>query len=267
MSTIPRRSAYFASSSHRASWIRGSLPSGESDVCSTAGGGALGRGAAGEVFKHEPTTCKGCLLGGAKKRPFKPNLHKDKYTHFGQKVSSDLCGPFPTSRPQGFQYAVVFYDWATGHAAVYFLKSKGSQGVRAAMLQYLSEHKEWMHEGKVGTWHTDNGSEFMSPDLDDFCAELSIRRSFSIPYAPPTNAAAERVWGILLRGMRIMTAHMSTESEAAMFWPFLMNQMCQIHNSLPSARSPVPDRREARDEGEVGLLRQVPPTERPSSWH
>ena len=60
------------------------------------------------------------------------------------------------------------------------------------------------NNGNVREWHTDNGGEFMSHDLDEFCNEFAIARSFSVPYAPPQNAQAERMWGILLKPTRAM---------------------------------------------------------------
>ena len=52
------------------------------------------------------------------------------------------------------------------------------------------------------TWLTDNGGEFMSNDIDEFCTEFAVSRSFSVPYALPQNAHAERMWGIILECMR-----------------------------------------------------------------
>ena len=137
-------------------------------------------------------TCPACLEGGAKRKPFKRNRHI--YTYFGQKISSDLCGPFPTSI-NGYYYALCFTDAHTRYTSVYYLKTKSSNEVREGFEQFLSEFKHLVPESKQITWHTDNGGEFISQDLDEFCQEFAIRRSFSVPYAPPQNAQAERMWG------------------------------------------------------------------------
>ena len=60
-----------------------------------------------------------------------------------------------------------------------------------------------------------------------------MKRSFSVPYAPPQNAHAERMWGILLRTMRITIAE-SKISER--FWTYAMQNAVRLHNSLPSTK-------------------------------
>ena len=74
--------------------------------------------------------------------------------------------------------------------------------MREAFDSFLKDHKEHLAHKKTVTWHTDNGGEFMSHDLDEFCNEFAVARSFSVPYAPPQNAQAERMWGILLRPLQ-----------------------------------------------------------------
>ena len=73
----------------------------------------------------------------------------------------------------------------------------------------------------------------MSDDLDEFCDEFCIKRSFSIPFNSPTNAHAERMWGILLRPMRIMLAHSSVHES---LWEYAMSQATTLHNRLPSSK-------------------------------
>ena len=87
------------------------------------------------------------------------------------------------------------------------MKSKSSEEVKSGMKEYLKSYKTYLPTDKDINWHTDNGGEFVSKDLDEFCDEFCVRRSFSIPYAPQTNAQAERIWSILLRSMRITLAH------------------------------------------------------------
>ena len=86
---------------------------------------------------------------------------------------------------------------------------------------------------KPVTWHTDNGGEFMSNDINEFCEEFAIKRSFSVPYAPPQNAHAERMWGIILRPMRIMLAESGVHES---FWTYAAHQACLLHNVLPSTK-------------------------------
>ena len=103
--------------------------------------------------------------------------------------------------------------------------------------QYLEEMDHLLpktHDKPI-RWHTDNGGEFTSNSLDEFCHEFAIKRSFSVPYAPPQNAHAERVWGLLLRPVRSMLAETSVHEK---FWSYAIKHACNVHNILPSSKLP-----------------------------
>ena len=175
--------------------------------------------------------CDACRQGGGKRKPF-PKRTQQKYTYFGERLSSDLVGPLPASI-HGEHYALCIVDSYTNLLSVYPLKSKSSEEVRAAFESYMRDHQKlFTHDRKI-TWHTDNGGEFMSSDLNEFCQEFAISRSFSIPYAPPQNSHAERMWGILLRGVRISLAESGVRES---FWPYCMQHHAHIHNILPSTK-------------------------------
>ena len=187
-------------------------------------------------FKHDPTKCSACRLAGAQRKPFK-RANKTEAKSFGDRVSSDLCGPFPLSTPAGFKYIVTFTDHATGEVSVYFLKTKEASAVTAAFKQFLADNRDFLPDGRVKEWHCDNGGEFTSADLDEFCAEFACKRSYSIPWVPQSNATAERTNGILLRPARIMIA---AEGADETLWPWAISQAAHIHNRLPTKRFDPP---------------------------
>ena len=114
-------------------------------------------------------------------------------------MSSDLCGPFPTSI-DSYAYMLNIVDAHTNFLQVYFLRSKSSSELQSCFESFLHEFRSHLPRDpdKPMRWHTDNGGDFMSTDLHHFCDEFAIRRSFSTPYAPPQNAHAERMWGLIL---------------------------------------------------------------------
>ena len=182
--------------------------------------------------KHDHTECDACNAGGARRKPFKKR-DSNPYTYFGERLSSDLCGPFPKSI-EGYTYMLNIVDGHTNELAIYFLKSKSSSEVQAALQQYLVDNKPYLPaDNKPVNWHTDNGGEFISNDLDEFCTEFAVKRSFSVPYTPPQNSHAERMWGILLRPMRVMLAESCVHSS---FWTYAAQHACMLHNFLPSTR-------------------------------
>ena len=187
------------------------------------------------VYHHDRLKCPDCLAN-APRKPFKRSkgeVPAEQIVRFGWRVSSDLCGPFPESVLANFTYAIVFVDRATKWVATYYLKGKHSSGVRAAFEQFIADHKQYLewNNGTILTWHTDNGGEFESEDLNEFLTEMCVTRTFSVPYAPPTNVHAERAWGTVLRPTRVMIAACGLPQS---FWPFAMHHAVHIHNSLPS---------------------------------
>jgi len=174
------------------------------------------------ALEHDPTSCDACNAGGSRRKPFAKRTNHT-YTYFGERLSSDLCGPFPKSVDGGYTYMLNIVDAHTHELGVYYLRSKRSEEVKAAMQQFLQENREYLPTDKTITWHTDNGDEFMSDDLDAFCEEFAVNRSYSVPYAPPQNARAERMWGVMLRSMRIMFAASGVHES---FWTYAARQAC-----------------------------------------
>ena len=181
---------------------------------------------------HDPSTCDACQAGGSKRKPFRKR-EGNPFTYFGERLSSDLCGPFPKSVDGGCKYMLNIVDGMTNYLYVYPLQSKQSSEVKEAFQQFLKENQDSLPKDKPVTWHTDNGGEFMSNDINEFCEEFAIKRSFSVPYAPPQNAHAERMWGIILRPMRIMLAESGVHES---FWTYAAHQACLLHNVLPSTK-------------------------------
>ena len=184
-----------------------------------------------DLKSHDPSNCDACQSGGSKRKPFRKR-EGNPFTYFGERLSSDLCGPFPKS-VEGYTYMLNIVDGCTNDLTIYFLRSKSSSEVKDAMEQFLRDNRSYLPTDKPVTWHTDNGGEFMSNDIDEFCDEFAIKRSFSVPYAPPQNAHAERMWGILLRPMRIMLAESGVHES---FWTYVADHACMLHNVLPSTK-------------------------------
>jgi len=182
----------------------------------------------------EPTSCDACNAGAARRRPFQSHSNPTKYPYFGARLSSDLCGPFPKSI-DSYVYMLNIVDAHTNYLQVYFLRTKSSNEVKACLESFLHEFRSQLPRDptKLITWHTDNGGEFMSTDLHTFCDEFAISRSFSTPYAPPQNAHAERMWGLVLRSMRVMLAASHVHES---FWTYAARHACMLHNMLPSSR-------------------------------
>ena len=180
---------------------------------------------------HDPTSCDACNSGGARRKAF-PKHVGNPFTYFGERLSSDLCGPFPKAIG-GYKYLLNIVDAATNNLYTYPLRNKSSAEVRSAMEEFMRDNRTHLNHGKPVRWHTDNGGEFMSNDIDEFCEEFAVRRSFSVPYSPPTNAHAERMWSTILRPIRTMLAASHVHES---FWPYAAAHATYLHNIMPSSR-------------------------------
>ena len=163
---------------------------------------------------HDPSTCDACQRGGMKRKP-SGKRPQGRYTYFGEKLSSDLC-EFPKSL-EGYKYVLCIVDAHTNWLTTVPLKSKAADEVKESFEAFMLKYAHLLPTDKPVTWHTDNGGEFMSTDLHEFCQEFCVHRSFSVPYESPTNAHAERMWGILLRTTRVLLVqsgiHISSRPE------------------------------------------------------
>ena len=176
-------------------------------------------------FSH----CEACKQGGAVSHSF-PKSTVEHAMQFGDKVSTDLVDMGVLSH-DGYRYIICFVDRATRFLHIDLLKDKSPEGVMAALKKYQNTYSAYLQNGHIKRWHCDNGGEFTSDDLNAFCEEFAIKRSFSVPYAPQQNAQAERIWGVLLRRMRTMMAQFDVPDT---FWTECATQAALIHNILPS---------------------------------
>ena len=68
------------------------------------------------------------------------------------------------------------------------MKTKSAAEVRDGFEAFLTKYKHELSHDKPIRWHTDNGGEFTSENLSEFCDEYAICRSFSIPHSHGRNS-------------------------------------------------------------------------------
>ncbi|MDP6909724.1 MAG: DDE-type integrase/transposase/recombinase, partial [Flavobacteriales bacterium] len=185
-------------------------------------------------YKHDPIKCSSCQIGGARSKAFGRKHEKHKYTYLGERISSDLCGPFPESI-DGYTYAVLFHDRWSKYYTVYLIKDKTKESTLQAFKDFLHDHKDILPNG-VKEFHSDNGSEMVNQDFEAFCEEIACRRTYTVPYAPQLNPYAERTWGSLLRKVRTV---LSDTKVPEVFWSYAIRQAAVVGNAIPRSDSAV----------------------------
>ena len=193
------------------------------------------------VGRFDFSKCDACLQGGGHKLPFghtskraRPDTSYGKATkfwYFGQRISCDLCGPFPLGH-DGSKYAIIFHDSYTKYVVVYTIPDKRKETVLKAFQRFITDHQSVLPYGVKEYW-TDNGGEFKNTDMDQFCEEICVKRNFTVPYSSPQNPYAERAWGTLLRKVRTTIAAAGIEKHEQ-YWPDVIQHAALICNILPN---------------------------------
>nr|GEV82798.1 putative ribonuclease H-like domain-containing protein [Tanacetum cinerariifolium] len=82
---------------------------------------------------------------------------------------------------------------------------------------------------KVKVIRSDNGTEFKTSDLNQFCGIKGIKREFSIPRTPQQNSIAERKNRTLIEAARTMLADLLL---LIPFWAETVNTACYVQNRV-----------------------------------
>jgi hypothetical protein len=189
--------------------------------------------ASGVRSDHDPNDCEACAIN-LKRAPIpsKSRVQRNdapRCTRFGQRINSDLLA-MPVSF-DGYQYIITFVDEASSEASIRFLKSKAAIGVLHALQSFVAQYAHMLEGGRVQTWHSDNGGEFDHADIDAYCNAVSTYQTRTPARTPELNGKAERLNGIILRGVRILLAESNLTE---LLWPFAATQVVAIHNRLVS---------------------------------
>ena len=123
-------------------------------------------------FHFDHRDCPACMLNMKRKPRASTSRSTRVYTHFGERICSDTCGPFPESINK-HRYAINFYDCHTKYSAVYFMEADSAAEVLAAAQTFIADHTQHLiHTSKPGVpdeWYTDNSAAFTSNCRGIFC--------------------------------------------------------------------------------------------------
>ncbi|KAL8108679.1 hypothetical protein AgCh_024951 [Apium graveolens] len=101
----------------------------------------------------------------------------------------DLFGPMNVMSISKKRYALVIADEYTRYTCVYFLHTKYESP--SILLDHVRElEKGSTYKGKI--IRSDNGTEFKSSSIEEFCKIKGIKQEFSAPGTPQQNGVVER---------------------------------------------------------------------------
>lgn len=132
--------------------------------------------------------CESCQLAG--KAPLKVPMESFNTGPPWSRVHADLAGPMKG------QYFLVVVDSTSKWPEVEILRRITSAAVIEAFTEIFSRF------GNPECLVTDNGGQFTSADLKNFCQTRGIRQIFSAPYHPQSNGQAERYVDTVKRALK-----------------------------------------------------------------
>ncbi|VVT58406.1 uncharacterized protein SAPINGB_P006190 [Magnusiomyces paraingens] len=145
--------------------------------------------------------CDACLGGKATALPF--NGTTEKASRPLELFVSDLSGPH-VATPVGHRYVLTIMDYYSRYSYVELLvrKSDASLAIRNFIARCESYFSGDSAGDRVAYFHSDNGGEYISKDLEQFFVSKGIKHTYTVPHTPQQNGsmllyahAPEYLWG------------------------------------------------------------------------
>lgn len=134
--------------------------------------------------KNNSEICEPCVFGKLSRLPFG---RRETAKAPGELISTDVCGPFPSSFRE-YKYLMVYEDDYTKFRYGYVVKNKSD--VKDTLIKMLAHARSQGHT--VKTLLSDNGGEFNNAEVKKILAKHGVSQRFTAPYTPQQNGGAER---------------------------------------------------------------------------
>lgn len=171
--------------------------------------------------------CDHCLFGKQHRVSFKKS--STRRTKKLELVHSDLCGPMEMESVGGNKYFLTFIDDASRKTWVYLLRTKDEVFSYFQKFHAMVERETGM---TLKCLRTDNGGEYISRELRDYCSKHGIRHEKTVPGTPQHNGVAERMNRTIMERVRSMLK-MANLSKS--FWGEAVNAAVYLINRLPAS--------------------------------
>ncbi|GAA5993370.1 hypothetical protein JCM11641_001995, partial [Rhodosporidiobolus odoratus] len=147
-------------------------------------------------------------------------------------VSGDTWGPAPVGGTKGQRFALGMVDHYSRY--VWVTPMAGKSGVADQVVSRLGR-EERTTNSKVGSFQSDNGTEFINKTLSSFLSSRQIRHRRTVPYVHGQNGMIERRWRTLLETTRALLFHSRLPLS---FWPYALSTSAYLYNRSPSSALP-----------------------------
>ena len=169
--------------------------------------------------------CEACINGKQSKLPFNKFKNKDYIKRPLFIIHSDVCGPITPPTIDGKNYYVIFVDQFTHYCVTYLVTYKSD--VFTMFKDFVSK-SEAHFNFKVVNFYIDNGREYLSNEMREYCTDKGISYHLTVPHTPQLNGVSERMIRTITEKARAMVhgAKLNKEfwGEAVLTATFLINR-------------------------------------------
>jgi transposase InsO family protein len=144
--------------------------------------------------------CISCLEGKKSRLPFQKGKAKRAKERL-EIVHTDLCGPMSVESLHGHNYVLLFMDDFTRKVFPYFLKTKDEVKSKFLIFKALVENETGL---KIKVLWSDNGTEYVNKDLENYLLSEGLHHQTTIPHTPEQNGVAEQTNRSVIEKTRCM---------------------------------------------------------------
>ena len=167
--------------------------------------------------------CDPCKIG---KTPKRSTRGAAKDPHRASRWYSDLWGPHRTTGYDGSRYVAELVHGDTGYVHVFLIrrKSEFAQQLKGELVHLKSQGIQ------VTTLRTDCAGELSGKEVEQICANHSIRLETTGPRTKAANSVGERMWRTLLERTTTIMAESGLDAD---LWPLAWEYAAAVHNVTP----------------------------------
>jgi hypothetical protein len=166
-------------------------------------------------------TCDSCLSMKAKRICFAGDTVTKEA---GARVFMDLMGPLKQPfHHSGIRYGCFIVDGYSRFGYVDMIPRKSAKEVLGCLKRYCSKY------GTPKAIRTDNGSEYLNYDMNEFCTERVINHETTAPYSPQQNSVAE---SCIRESTRMARAMLKSSGLGPEFFGFALIHAVYVRNRL-----------------------------------
>lgn len=140
--------------------------------------------------KSDKNNCEACIFGKQSKLASTNIKEKGHINKPLLNVHSDICGPVTPPSIDNKRYFMIFMDEYTHYCITYLASQKSDLFF---VLKDFVKKAQANFNSKIVHLYIDNGREYLSNEMKDYCSENGISYHLTIPYTPHQNGVSERV--------------------------------------------------------------------------